>query len=188
VINWRLLGRRLRRPLLWVALAALVLGGAVGAAGANWLKPEPRVDQPGFRFEDVFVVSSGTHGNFTDLRIVPWMSNPGDRGIGTMRLVVYVIDSNTNLVQNESRLDLGRLSARRTVNASAPFELNNTRSYTIQILALEDDFLVAKGYGSIGFQRPVYYYEDANALRAYTTADADVQVTSGGFSYEYPGG
>jgi hypothetical protein len=180
LVNWRLAGRRLRRPLPWVALGLLLLGGLGGVAGARWwdsARSEPPPD--GFRFEEVFVVEGSTRGNLSELKIVPWMSNGGHESLGTMRLVVYVLESERNLVRNESTLDVGRIPGRRTVNVSAPFELNNTRAYQIQILAFEDDYLVGRGYGSIGFER-MYYWDAAegDALTAVT-------LNASRFNYDY---
>lgn len=181
VVNWKILRRRLARPLLWLVLIALAVGGVAGAVGAKWLEPEAEPPPGGFQFHEVFVVEGSTKGNFSRFRIVPWMSNTGEERLGSMRLVVYVLESDRYIVRNESSLEVGNIPPRRTVNTSTALELNNTKSYEVRILAFEDDYLVARGIGSIGF-RSYYGYEgsaDAALLHSRVT------LSAGQFSYEY---
>jgi len=178
IVDWTQLGRRLRRPLVWLVLLAALAGTAAGAMARPLLDDHPAETERRFRFDEVYVVEESVAGNFTRIRIVPWVSNPSHDGTRTLQLVMHVIGPR-NLVQNVTRLEPLAPGARKTVTTAASFTVNNTQSFRIEILALVDGLLVAKGYGSIGFQQFEAFDQDAEmpTLRASLTSD--------GFHYEY---
>lgn len=177
IVNWSVLGARLRRPVFWMIFAAVVVGAAAGALARPFFAAEaPGGTERRFRFDEVYVVEESSQGNESRIRIVPWVSNPSTHATKSLQLVVHVI-GDRSLVLNVSRLDLPAPRGLRTESASAGFTINNTHNYKIEVLALVDGLLVAKGWGSIGFQDVRLYDGGELTMRA--------ALTAGGFSYDY---
>jgi hypothetical protein len=180
-IHWRILGRRTRRPAFAIVLLSILAAGALAAAGYAWTHahgcpPEPTEPKGHFRFDEVHVIERRVDGNNTTFSVIPWMSNEGKASLGNVRLVIYMTDSARNLAIEVGSFGIGVLAARKTLNASLEFRLLNTRSYNIEILVLEDDFLIAKGRGSIGF-----YFD----LQDERYGIGVMQLRSDEFSYDY---
>lgn len=190
VIDWRLLGRRAKKPTPWIALI-VVLGVSFLLLEAYLWQPAkytPDGPEERFRFDSVYMVERGTEGNLSTFAVSPWFSNPSREATRDIHFVIYAIETNRRIATSVGSADIGDLPSMRTQNTSIEFRLNNTKDYSIEILVLEGDYLIARGYGSVGW---IHYYGHLDAESSSTSqARYFVQepgLRSGDFVYEYPG-
>ncbi len=191
VVDWLVLGRRAKKPMPWIALI-VVLGVSFLLLEAYLWQPakySQTMPEQRFRFDSVYMVEHGTDGNFSTFAVSPWFSNPSRGETRDIRFVIYAIESNRRIATSVGSSDIGDVPSMHTQNASIEFRLNNTKDYSIEILVLEGDYLIARGYGSVGW---IHYYaghldaegsSTSNAFRLMAAPD----LRSGDFVYEYPG-
>lgn len=192
-VNWSVVGHRLRRPAFWLVLLSLLLVSSTASAVYYWnQRPSPAGPAPApagsFRFDQVFVLERNVTGNLTSFSIVPWFSNFGSGDFGPIRLAAYVIEVPRNVAVDVAEEATGALGHRRTQNATMDFTLNNTRSYRIEILVLENGFLLARGQGSIGFQVPVELPGYEGSGGRVSLEDQVRHLNSFDWDFEYPQG
>lgn len=193
IVDWRVLGRRAKKPTPWIALV-VVLGVSFLLLEAYWWQPAkyaPNMPEERFRFDSVYMVERGTEGNFSTFAVSPWFSNPSRGETRDVRFVIYAIETNRRIATSVGSAEIGDLPSMRTQNASLEFRLNNTKDYSIEILVLEGDYLIARGYGSVGWIH--YYSPHLDADLSSTSASYQLRLhdepdlRSGDFVYEYPG-
>jgi hypothetical protein len=184
MIDWRVAAKRARKPAPWLGIIAIAAIAFLALEAYVWT-PQPEEPVPyyeGFRFDAVYMLERGTEGNTSTFAVSPWFSNPGPTDMHGIRFVVYAIQNDRRIASQEVSANIGELASRHTRNASIEFQLNNTRDYSIEILVLEGDYLIAHGYGSVGWVR---YYDQMNISEFRTMADDSLQA--GSFTFEYPG-
>lgn len=185
VVNWRLLRRRATRPAPWLAIVVLLGVGFLLLEAYVWQPAKyAHVPEERFRFDNVYMLEHGSDGNFSTFAVSPWFSNPGSSRTEDLRFVVYAIESSRRIATSVASTDIGDVDPKHTRNASIEFQLNNTKDYSIEILVLEGDYLIARGYGSVGWVRhyDTYYNAVGEALQ-----DERALLRSGDFVFEYPG-
>ena len=189
-MDWRALGRRAKSPIPWIAILIL--------ASVTFLLLEAYVWQPAryaqlpeerFRFDSVYMVERGSEGNFSTFAVSPWFSNPSHSATRDIRFVIYAIEFNRRIATSVGSADIGDLPSMHTQNASIEFRLNNTKDYSIEILVLQGDYLIARGYGSVGW---IHHYshldqETYGLAGTYRAMRDEPDLRSGDFAYEYPG-
>ncbi len=182
LVNLKAVGRRAKRPTPWIVATAL-LAVAVIATDAYLLKPNRgrQGERDGFRFDSVYIVEEHSEGNTSDFAVSPWFSNSGHDRLRDLVFVVYAIESGRGTASAVVSADVGELPSRTTRNASIAFELNNTKSYRIEILVLEDDYLVARGLGHVGWE-PRWILDDRTGLQLRV---AQAQLVSRDFTFDY---
>lgn len=187
LVNWRVLGRHAKRPAPWIAILVVGVVGFLLLEAYVWqpAKYSPNHEER-FRFDGVYMVERGAEANFSTFVVSPWFSNPGTSRAHDLRFVVYAIESDRRIASSVASTQIGDLASKHTQNASIEFRLNNTKNYSIEILVLEGDYLIARGYGSVGWIHYYDYtsYDSTGALRTMVQ-DEPATLQGGDFSFEY---